>query len=248
MELALGFQGGPGAFQAMAKGYGVNIADSYEMLVAAAPEDARVAIEQYKLRGKRTGMAERTWVAAEIVKMAWRSANPAIVAYWRRAEDLAMQAVMNRGETIVGGKMALVVRGSFLWARLPSGRALCYPYPRLVEKPWDAEDPNSKSKLTLVYKGVNSVTRKWEDTYGYGGLLAENWTQAASRDVLVSGMLNVERAGYPIVMDVHDEIISEPKIGFGSKAEFERLMCINPDWCLTLPIAAEGEEADRYKK
>jgi DNA polymerase len=207
----------------MAKVYGVDIGQHLERLAKMDPEGHEIARVAYGFRGKRTGMSERAWVAAEIVKMAWRSANPAITSYWKRAEDMAVQAVMRRGETITGCKVKMVVRGSFLWVRLPSGRALCYPYPRLVEKPWDPEDPKSGTKTTLCYMGVNSVTRKWEPTYGYGGLLAENWTQAASRDVLVNGMINVERAGYPIVMDVHDEIISEPKLGFGSKAEFERL-------------------------
>ena len=124
-ELALGYQGGPGAFDAMARGYGVDIGASYERLAAQDPEVTASCHKQYALRGKRTGMSERAWVAAEIIKLGWRAANPAIVAYWKRLEEMALDAVENRGHLVRGGKVAMLVKGSFLWLRLPSGRALC---------------------------------------------------------------------------------------------------------------------------
>jgi DNA polymerase bacteriophage-type len=92
------------------------------------------------------------------------------------------------------------------------------------------------------------VTSKWERTNTYGGKLAENATQAASRDILANGMIEVEAAGYPIVLSVHDEIISEVPAGSGSVEEFEGLMCRVPAWANGLPLKAKGFRARRYKK
>jgi DNA polymerase len=105
-----------------------------------------------------------------------------------------------------------------------------------------------ETKMVIAFDGVNSMTRKWGRQYLYGGLLAENVTQATARDVLVNGMFNVEQAGYPIVMHVHDEAIAEVPEHYGSVSEFEALLCQLPDWASGLPLKAEGWRGKRYKK
>jgi len=77
----------------------------------------------------------------------------------------------------------------------------------------------------------------------------ENATQSLARDVLATGMLAADDAGYPVVLHVHDEIVAEvpdtPDYGI---AELSRLMSIVPDWAEGLPLAAAGFETDRYTK
>jgi DNA polymerase bacteriophage-type len=73
----------------------------------------------------------------------------------------------------------------------------------------------------------------------YGGLWTENVAEA---------MLRIEAAGYPIVLHVHDEIVAEVPIGFGSTEEFTRLMTRKPAWALELPIAAGAWTGQRYCK
>ena len=128
--------------------------------------------------------------------------------------------------------------------RLPSGRVLWYARPRIALK----EMSWGEQKAVVAFDGVDSKTRKWGQQYLYGGLLAENATQATARDLLVNGMFAVESAGYPIVLHVHDELVAEVPEGFGSVEEFERLMCTLPEWGKTIPVKAEGWRGKRYKK
>lgn len=133
---------------------------------------------------------------------------------------------------------------------LPSGRVLTYPYPRRVmrELPWDGPDGEPAKGSVLSYKGVNSVTRSWEDTYAYGGLWSENATQAAARDILAEAMPRLEVAGYPIVLTSHDEVVCEVPEHLGSVKSFITFMTYPPEWAGGLPIAAEGWIGARYRK
>jgi DNA polymerase len=62
-------------------------------------------------------------------------------------------------------------------------------------------------------------------------------------------MLNLEAAGYPIVLSVHDEVVAEVLEEFGSVGEFEEIMCRLPDWAADgFPVKAEGWRAKRFQK
>ena len=100
----------------------------------------------------------------------------------------------------------------------------------------------------IQFWGVNSLTKKWSKQRTYGAKLVENVVQAVARDFLVEAMFRCENAGYSIVATVHDEIISERKIGEGRLKDFEDLMRRMPRWGLGCPIEVEGFEAERYRK
>lgn len=174
----------------------------------------------------------------------WRDSRPVTVRFWYSLEKACTRAVEEPGSVWTCGKIRFKVSDGFLKMRLPSGRVLWYANPRIALK----EMSWGEQKAVVAFDGVDSKTRKWGQQYLYGGLLAENATQATARDLLVNGMFAVEAAGYPIVLHVHDELVAEVPEGFGSVGEFERLMCRLPDWGKDIPVKAEGWRGKRYKK
>ena len=167
----------------------------------------------------------------------WRSAHPNVVALWRRLEDSAKGAVSNPDRVYkVNDKLSLVRRGPWLKIQLPSGRILSYPHVGL-----DAR--------SIKFKGQSQYTRKWGDVWTYGGKLFENIVQAVAGDLLWHAVGNCERAGYPVVLRVHDEVLTEvPDRPEFNVAGLCRLMTDAPAWAAGLPIAAAGFEAKRYRK
>lgn len=243
-ELSLGYQGGPAAFGAMAGGYGLKIGDQFDIVMAAARLDHKQeAQDAWDSRGKGSGMDKNSWLAGEVIKLGWRAAHPKIVQFWYDLERAAIDAVANPGRVYTVRNIAYRMNGSFLWCRLPCGRAICYPYPRLkvVKVPWG-------EKEAIVYKGVDGRTRKWQDQTFYGGLACENITQAVARDVMAEAMLRVDKVGYKVILTVHDEVVSEHDKGFGSLEEFLQIMQVNPVWAAGFPIAASGWRGPRYRK
>ena len=52
----------------------------------------------------------------------------------------------------------------------------------------------------------------------------------------------------PIVLHVHDEILSEVDEGKGNLKEFEELMAKLPEWAEGLPLKADGWIGKFYQK
>lgn len=248
--LALGFQGGVGAFMAMAETYGVSMEPAFEPLwEVSSPELRQKAAASWTKNQKRyPEMTQKEYIACELTKLAWREAHPKIVRYWYDCEEAAKAAILDPGTIYtagaVGRSVRYLVNGSFLWCRLPSKRMLCYPYPQIKE----AQTPWGVPKEVPTYMAVDSMTNKWERHKAYGGLLVENITQAVARDVMADAMLRLEENGYPVVLTVHDEIVSEPFQSIANLAKVEALMAEVPQWANGLPIAAEGWIGKRYRK
>lgn len=181
---------------------------------------------------------------AEEIKTAWRQAHQNTVQFWYDLDDAAMRAVHCKGAVQKVGRVAFAWAGNVLWCRLPSGRLMAYPDPRiaLVDTPW------GDKREAVTYMGVDPITRKWLRMKSYGGKFAENITQAVARDIMVSAMLRVEKANYPVILTVHDEVVSEVDEHRADAAQYTALMETLPDWAAGLPVKAESEVTFRYKK
>lgn len=172
----------------------------------------------------------------------FRKTNPAIVRMWYDLERAAKSAIKNPGDVYkVGSKgVAFSVRKNVLLFRLPSGRLLHYPHPHFTVNRWGNE--------SIGFYGQDPITGKWSITETYGGKLFENLCQSGSRDVLVHGQYKAIEAGYHPVLNVHDELVTEEKKGFGSVEELGNLMCSRAQWMGDLPLSAEGSESTYYNK
>lgn len=98
----------------------------------------------------------------------------------------------------------------------------------------------------LLFWGTNQTTKKWELQSTYAGKLAENFTQAAARDCLKNGEINLAEAGYDVVLPVHDETVSD--VAEGSLEEVNKLMVKPAPWMLNMPLKAAGFEGYYYQK
>ena len=185
--------------------------------------------------GEKLGLGEDEM--ASIVD-AWRKANPRIAQMWWDVNRAALEAIKNGTSQMVGRIKVYQKLGALVIA-LPSGRELIYPSPRVGENRFGGES------ITFMGLGLN---RKWGRIETYGGKLVENIVQATARDVLAHSMATLEAAGYPTVMHVHDEVITEVPYGRGSVEELCALMSDGPKWSKGLPLAAEGFESTYYKK
>lgn len=241
MELALGYQGGVGAFLTFAAAYSINLDELAEHVKASISptywNQAEGAYDWYKEKKLTHGLKRDTFIACEAVKLAWRAAHPAIQQFWTDIDAAAVSAL--RGVPKAAGRVRFDAKGPWLRMRLPSGRFVCYPGARLED--------GGVGKGTFSYMGMNQYSRKWERIRTYSGKCCENATQATAADILIEAMAPIEKAGFNIVLSVHDEFITEADLN-KDHSELEALMATPPAWAEGLPLAAAGYNAFRYKK
>ena len=185
----------------------------------------------------RMGIPEKE--LAEIVNK-WRAASPHIVKMWWDAEKAAKQAIDKRKPVPFVRGIVFSVESGILFIRLPSGRRIAYPSPKLIE--------DEKGKTSITYMGVDQSTKSWCRLETYGGKLVENIVQATARDCLADAMLRLDEAGYRILMHVHDEVVVEAPAGKEKLEDITAIMATNSSWNRGLPLAAAGYVTPYYKK
>lgn len=174
----------------------------------------------------------------------YRKVHAPVVKLWGNIERAAIAAVKSKGKRFTINHTSWQVLDDILWCELPGGFKLSYPSPKLEKRmmPW------KEKKEVLTYMAVNSTTRKWNRETTYGGKLCENIVQSCSRNLLVTASLELTDAGYTSILHVHDEIVSQRKIGKGDQEQFEKIMARVPKWASGCPVRVEGWMGDRYRK
>jgi DNA polymerase len=220
-----------GKAQELGCGFGMG-GPKFQAALAKAPYFIKVSLEEAK----------------RLVDI-YRATHPMVRQFWRDIEHAALSAVAEPGSVHscgVGATIRFTKRGGYLFCVLPSGRVLTYPRPRIIERPvpWD----HKQTRPAVSVEGVDSMTKQWMEYDLYGGILTENVVQAMARDRMVYGMFRVEERGYPIILTVHDEIVTDVPEEHGSVKEFLSLLETAPPWASRCPITAEGWEGPRYGK
>jgi len=191
--------------------------------------------------GEKMGLSDPEM---ETIVKRWRIANPAIVALWADLESCAMRAIqfkkkvqsIHKGLIFDCDDMALTIE-------LPSGRKLFYQNPSFTENQW--------GRKSIRYKGMNQTTKQWEYVDTYGGKLTENIIQAIARDLLADSMLRVDKAGYDIVMHVHDELVVEVEANENTEMYLDHICAVMADADPVyngMPFTADGYLTPFYKK
>jgi DNA polymerase bacteriophage-type len=178
---------------------------------------------------------------AERIKTVYRDTYWRVTRLWAALQETAQNAVMrgNGAKAIECCRTLWGIRGRFLHCRLPSGRLLSYLDPKIVAGPFSD---------VVEYSGIDTYTRKFGRVKTYGGKLCENVTQATARDIMAEAMLRLNSSRYPVILTVHDEVVSEVGEAEGTIEEFKEIMAIRPEWAKSLPIAVEAWRGQRYKK
>jgi DNA polymerase len=227
-ELALGFQGGEGALQAMAKAYRVTIPDDQEGPIKTAWREDN----------------------PQIVGL-WKGLNTAAIDGMRAPIGTVtpVYTLDRDGARVFKTPLTFRRSRSALAMRLPSGRNLFYwnPVLRQLPTPWGRN-------WAVVYRSSDAVTGRWTEFNGYGGIFCENAVQATARDIMADALLALEDAGFPPCMTVHDEgVCPIPRDRFPTPAraaeEVRRIMVDSLAGCYAgLPVAVKASAALRYGK
>lgn len=181
---------------------------------------------------------------AELAVAAFRQKHAKVKKYWYDVEGAAQKAIASKGTIFKVRNVSFLVEDvsgiPFLLIKLPSGRKLAYPRPRLVPS------PKFEGKLAIKFFG-HIIGQTWGDVDTYGGKLVENITQAVAADIMCQGAYNAEENGFPIMALIHDQALSYTAPGLTAEQFVDRLTCM-PAWADGLPLAAEGGEVPFYKK
>jgi DNA polymerase len=171
----------------------------------------------------------------------WRDAYPQVPAYWDIIGNAAIRAVKYQEHLQVGPLRFDGRNPAMFFITLPSGRQLHYSDPKI-----------GKSKFYQDVVTFMSTDTKlgWSRQEARGSFLVENIVQATSRDLLVNGMFECIKAGFALVLHVHDELVAEVVIGSPLTYHmFETCLTKNPEtWGQDIPLKVDGYEGLIYKK
>jgi DNA polymerase len=177
---------------------------------------------------------------AELAVATFRDTHKKVVSLWYSLEGACKRAINSPGQKIKVGDhltvFCMTTAGKrFLMIRLPSGRHLAYPEPRI---------DNDR----ITFYGQVPGKAIWGRIETYGGKLVENVTQGVAADCMGVGAINATRAGHNIIMLVHDEAVRTTRGSAHTLEHFIKCLTDMPAWADGLPLVAEGETIPHYRK
>lgn len=241
MELMLGFQSGVNGFVTGAMNYKIDLVEMTTKVLPELPQDVLEKAEWWwskSLEDNRTyGLEKDVFMACDGLKQLWRREHPNIESLWSDMENAARNAIESKDTVFKCRRVSFARLGNWLRMTLPSGYYLCYPGPRV----------DDKGKISFM--GIDQYSRKWSRINTYAGKLTENATQATARDIMMGAFHSIEKAGYEIVLSVHDEILTEtPDTDEFTPEGLSGILATQPPWAQDLPLAAGGFSGYRYRK
>jgi DNA polymerase bacteriophage-type len=166
---------------------------------------------------------------------AWRKLHAPIVRFWRACDDAFRGAVRGVESSVDQFTFTPSDDGRDVAIFLPSGRPIVYNGASMVQ---------NGGRTGLAYHGTKGIE------HIYGGKIVENVIQAMCRDLLADAMVRCERAGLPVVLHVHDELVCEVPAQAAAEgaALLHAIMVDLPEWAEGFPVGAAGHHGTRYRK
>lgn len=210
------------------------------------------AVNAFNAMGKAYGLKLPDLQIRDIVNK-WRKANQWAVKFWAACEAAALAAVRAPGEYIQIGRCQFVfiegLIGNTLCGILPDNTIIQYPSARLdyVETPYGGKHQVSYAKASMTPK---ADATEWPRNALYGGLIAENFTQATAGSILKHSLRVMDNDYAEIVLHVHDEIVLEvPESETAYWLDYVKVVMEEaPDWAEGLPLKVDPDVMKRYGK
>jgi DNA polymerase len=132
----------------------------------------------------------------------------------------------------------------WLGLQVPSGRWIRLHQPKII---MDDRGGLFEPRETLSVMGLN-LAHQWVRQTVWGGHLVNYVVQGAARDLLVGAALRCEARGWPVVLQVHDEVVCETPAGRVTTDMLAAVMNQLPVWAEGCPIATKAFIRGRYGK
>ena len=165
-----------------------------------------------------------------------------VVDRWRRAHSGVVRLWHSLLEKYHNSALKAIREGDdFASIKLPSGRSL------FLFKPFFIEGELRCYGVSRTRMVENRLTTNIREKKIWHGTSTENVVQAIARDVLADAMLNLDDAGYKIILHVHDEIVLEvPKDT--DINDIIKIMELKPTWSKSIKLKFDAFECERYRK
>jgi DNA polymerase bacteriophage-type len=240
-DLACGFGGSVGAFVGFAAIYNLSLdmlADTVPSTVSRSVWEKALSSFEWAVENERDyGLDRGVFAACHSLVQIYRTAHPATQRFWYDLHGAMINATNNPGHLYRVRLLKVWRSGAWLIVELPSGRRLMYASPKIKR--------NKEGKEVLTY--MNAKGKQWRRLHSWHGLTTENAVQAVANDILRDAMPRAEAVA-PIVLHVHDEIVTEPEVGAVELQQLIDAMVQGEPWTEGLPLAAAGYVATRYRK
>ncbi len=224
MELALGYQGGPGAFLKMAQVNKIHLPTLIETV--SLPGDVFQKVQD-SYEHVKPDIPRDVYIACSGLVHLWRRRHSGIVSEWTR-----LQRELNTQDT---ADTRFVVE-------LPSKRKLFYyGVQRSNEGQWTHVTRNEISN-TLEHRGL------------YGGRIFQNMCQATSADILADVMVRLQdhldhrRTSAELIFTVHDELVLQMDIAEDPWAFVLPEIKKAPSFLPGIPLNISWKSCNRYQK
>jgi DNA polymerase len=177
---------------------------------------------------------------AESSVKAYRQTHPNVVKYWYFLDRSARSAIAEPGTQHGPFTVRSIAGIPYLLGRLPSGRSIAYPHPKIEKQPGDDRDQ-------ITYWGQLPVGVAWGRVKIYGGKFAENFSQGVAADIMSNGARVAEKRGMMPFTLIHDQGLAL-RTKQQSPDEFSAALASLPDWARGLPLKVESKVAPYYRK